>query len=239
MSKRSESAKKIGRKVKERGHAYENVFNTIFYRKADLNFSGSSNDCWVDEDTQQKLSKLKVRGNKVSLKAADTWQFHLGNMPELSDTNHYKKSLVRKIPNGRTKLQTCGTHSKSFEEQLRILKSYSFWEKYLGGDKGDYLCYTNRKGLWRFFSMRDVINFITNNAEWRLLPTGRIKGDFLIFFSENQKTITHKAKGILTFEFRDEDHKQTFVLGAHCGKNGKKFMEILSVNIPFVDLFPD
>lgn len=233
---RSESMRAIGRIVKERGHAYEVVFNSLFHkRQGQLNLSGASSDCFVSgDDILKKLKPLGVEGFNVSLKASDTWQFHLGNIPELSDTRYYKNSLRKVIPEGRSRPETYGTHNKTFEEQKIVLRSRPFWWKYLG--KGDYLCYTNRKGLWRFFSMKSVIDFIVCNTEWRLLDTGRIKGDFKFKINENISEPQYKVmKGIITFEFRDEEHKQNFVLGAHGAKNGLKFMNILSQNIPYVD----
>lgn len=235
-SSRSESMKLIGRVVKERGHAYEVVFNSLFNkRQKQLNFSGASSDCFVSgDDILLKLKPLGVSGESVSLKASDTWQFHLGNLSELSDNKYYKESIKKIIPEGKKKPETCGTHNKTFEEQLKVLKSKDFWWKYLG--KGDYLCYTNRKGLWRFFSMEAIIDFITTHTEWRLLHTGRIKGDYRVDVTDNKGVVVSKLyKGVITFEFRDEEHKQTFVLGAHGAKNGLKFMTILSRYIPYVD----
>jgi hypothetical protein len=233
---RSESMKKIGRVVKERGHAYEVVFNSLFNKRQKLNFSGASSDCFISgDDIEQKLKPLNVNGRLVSLKASNTWQFHLGKIPELSDTDFYKKSLKQIIPAGKSKPETCGRHNISFEKQEVVLRTKSFWKKYFG--KGDYLCYTDRKGLWRFFSMNDVIDFIIENTNWRLLHTGRIKGDYELQVKKANGEVTTKTfKGIITFEFRNEDHKQTFVLGAHGGTNGLKFMEIISSYIPYVDV---
>jgi hypothetical protein len=236
-SSRSESMKLIGRVVKERGHAYEVVFNSLFNkRQKHLNFSGASSDCFVSGDEiLNKLKPLGVKGETVSLKASDTWQFHLGNLTELSDTKYYKNSIRQIIPEGKKKPQTWGQHNKTFDEQLKVLNDKDFWWKYLG--KGDYLCYTNRKGLWRFFSMTSVIEFITTHTEWRLLDTGRIKGDYRVNIKNDKGDSSIKLyKGVITFEFRDEEHKQTFVLGAHGAKNGYKFMTILSSYIPYVDV---
>jgi hypothetical protein len=233
---RSESMSKIGRLVKERGHALEGMFNSLFNRRQkSLNLTGASSDCFItDNDALKSLKPLNVVGNEVSLKASDTWQFHLGVLPELSDIRYYQNSLRKVIPSGRTKEETHGTHNLSFDEQLHVLRSQEFWWKYLG--KGDYLCYTDRMSLWRFFSMKDVINFIIKETHWRLLPTGRIKGDFKVqYVKKNGDTDFKLLKGIITFEYRDDGHN-SFVLGAHGAKNGYRLMKILTENIKYVDI---
>ena len=51
---------KIGRMVKERGHALEGMFNSLFNRRQKtLNLTGASSDCFItDLDTLKKLEKL-------------------------------------------------------------------------------------------------------------------------------------------------------------------------------------
>ena len=153
-SSRSESMSRIGRLVKERGHALEGMFNSLFNRRQrNLNLTGASSDCFItDEDALRLLNPLGVDGNEVSLKASETWQFHLGVLPELSDIRLYQSSLRKVIPVGKRREETYGTHNFTFDEQKLVLRSEEFWWKYLG--KGDYLCYTDRMGLWRFFSMK-------------------------------------------------------------------------------------
>ena len=70
--------------------------------------------------------------------------------------------------------------------------------------------------------MSRVIRFIASNFSWRLLETGRLKGDF-----------TKSGKQIFTYEFRPEDHKKTFVLGAHGGQKGREFRDLMIREIPY------
>ncbi len=84
--------------------------------------------------------------------------------------------------------------------------------------------------------MKDVIEFIIKDTHWRLLPTGRIKGDFKFSFTNTKGETDFKIqKGIITFEYRDDGHK-SFVIGASGANNGLKLMKILSQNINFVDI---
>lgn len=118
----------------------------------------------------------------------------------------------------KNRICTSSDHGIEFKEQIKALKNYSFWKKYLG--KGDILCYRSSENEWIFFNMDDVIIFLTDNFDWRLLETGRIKGDF-------------NGKQYITYEYRPEPHKRTFVLGAHGGKKGREFIQLLLKKIPF------
>jgi len=70
--------------------------------------------------------------------------------------------------------------------------------------------------------MIDVINFIVERCTWRLLSTGRLKGDF------EDKSSKSKKRAILTYEYRTK-HKSYF-LGASGGQ-GKFFIQLLKQNI--------
>jgi len=210
------------REKKLMGHQRESDFNNIFGDKDSvINYSGSTNDCEITDkklmDTLQK--KLHVKSNKVSLKRGDTIQIHLGWIPELTNREHWMAHLTKVQVKNR--VCTTSEHGIPFNDQVLVLKSFDFWKKYLG--KGDILCYSDVENIWFFFNMDDVLNFIINNIEWRLLETGRIKGDF-------------NGRQILTYEYRPESHKRCFVLGAHGGKKGKEFIEILLKNIPYEEV---
>ena len=222
MSKRSETGKKLGRKWKLKGHAHENLFNANFDKRKNINYSEPSSDCEIDDNVLREVASLYAGGRTVSLKSGSTAQFHLGNIPELSDKDFFKASLHKKIV--RNKPATCGVHSRSWAEQLEVLKSPSFWVKYLG--KGDFYVQLERdQKNYAYFSMKDVIRFICERTEWRLLETGRIKGDL------PEKTSGRKAikAAVLTFEYRPEHG--SFVLGAHGGENGYRFCDILKQNL--------
>lgn len=215
MESRLASSKKVG------GHKNEEDFNFLFGdKKAKINYSGPSSDCFIEDLVffDVLVKKLEVLNKNVSLKSGNTIQIHLGWFPELTLRDFWLCNLSKvKVKN---KLCTTSQHGKKFEEeQIVVLKDSSFWRRYLA--KGDILCYRESKKKWVFFNMEHVIDFIIKNFDWRLLPTGRIKGDF-------------EGKQYLTYEYRAENHKKCFVLGAHGGKKGKEFIELLLKKIPFV-----
>jgi hypothetical protein len=216
MTSSQASEKKLG------GHDNERDFNSVFGDKnADINYSGPSSDCVILDESFLNIlkKKLLVKGNNVSLKSKSTIQIHLGLLPELTNMVIWNRSLSQKrMSTG--KICTAGEHGISFRKQEEILKSYAFWDKYLA--KGEILCYRDEGNKWIFFNMEDVINFIISNFVWRLLETGRIKGDC-------------QGKQYLTYEYRSEEHKLCFVLGAHGGHKGKEFIDLLIKNIPYVE----
>jgi hypothetical protein len=209
---------------KIKGHEREKDFNSLFGdASAKINYSGSSADCLVCNIHLRALIKerLGVDSFEVSLKGGVTTQIHLGWIDELTQKSIWDQSLCQIVkPNGRK--CTSGSHGVSFEKQKEVLTSSQFWEKYLG--KGSLLVYTDDEKYWWFFSMKDVINFIVKNFTWRLLETGRIKGDFL------------SKKQIFTYEYRPESHKKTFVLGAHGGQKGKELRDLLINNIKLIQI---
>jgi thiamine pyrophosphokinase len=206
---------------KKLGHAEETMFNVIFGHKKldDMNFSGASEDNLISsniykKEIENKLGKLK--SYTVSLKSGVTWQFHLGRIDELSPLPNLK---VIKTKTGETKV----IHSLSFKQQELILKSKAFWIKRL--KKGELLCYINQNKKYTFFKMDAVIDFICKRVKWRILETGRLKGDIQ---SEGKKY------SILTFEYRVD--KKMFALGAMGGESGLKFFNTLIENINYCEI---
>jgi len=196
--------------VKRRGHQREAIFNQKYGNPYDeINWSGASADCEIHDESLINILKTIIGfpGNGVSLKGGNTIQIHLGHLPELTDR---QALIVEKNNKGQTKVE----HGVSFPEQVSVLKTKSFWNKYFR--KGDILTYSYDNGQHIFFNMNDVINFIITECEWRLLDTGRLKGDFF-------------GQQYLTYEYRNK--KRCFVLGAHGGKKGKQFIELLKNNI--------
>ena len=219
MSKHAMSSQKASH-VKTIGHKREHTFNKKFGDKnADINYSGASSDCEIkDADFLNELKKSISTGSPfVSLKSSRTIQIHLGNIPELTNRSHWNKTL------GKTaKGATTGQHGIPFVDQQKVLKSRSFWNKYL--KKGDVLSYLQKDGSYIFFNMDHVIDFIITNCHWRLLSTGRLKGDF--YNSEKNKSVQY-----LTYEYRSE--KKLFVIGAHGSSKGFEFIQLLKLNLPW------
>ena len=206
---------------KKLGHAEESTFNVIFGDKkvGDMNFSGAAEDNFISNKTyknriEKDLGKLK--DYTVSLKSGVTWQFHIGRIDELSELRKIKISKTR---DDLTKI----VHNIDFNTQLKALSSKSFWNKYL--KKGEILCYINQNKKYTFFKMDDVITFLRKKVEWRLLPTGRLKG----YISFNNRKYS-----LITIEYRDT-HK-SFALGAMGGKSGLKLFEILLGNIKYCEI---
>jgi hypothetical protein len=197
--------------VKMLGHKREAIFNNLYGNPTtQINWSGSSADCLIE--SKKLLATLDQsigsQSNKVSVKGGSTIQIHLGKLPELTDRAKFN---VTKNHKG----QTVVDHGISFADQKAQLKSKDFWDTYLR--KGDVIAWSiDDKGKFAFFNMDNIIDFIIDNCNWRLLPTGRLKGDFF-------------GKQYLTYEYRKK--KDMFVLGAHGGKKGKEFINLLMNNI--------
>ena len=198
--------------VKKRGHLRESHFNSMYGDpSAIINWSGANADCLIRDESLISILKTKIEplSNEVSLKGGNTIQIHLGKIPELTDIENY---IVTKTNNGQTKVD----HGIDFSEQVKALKTKDFWDKYFR--KGDILSYSYDDGQYIFFSMSEVIDFIISNCEWRLLETGRLKGDFF-------------GRQYLTYEYRKK--KNLFVIGAHGGNKGRQFINLLKDNIRF------
>ena len=206
--------------VKRRGHAREIKFNELFgSSEYEVNFSGATADCNISNHSL--ISELRAAqilkdgvSPEVSLKGGNTIQIHLGNIPELTNPDYEVYKLGHTVVN----------HKKTFSEQVDELKKASFWQKYL--KKGNLLCYYDDNYSWVFFDMEEVIDFITKNTEWRILNTGRLKGDLPI-------SPSGKMTQIFTHEYRSK--KRSFVLGAHGSTKGKQFINVLKNNINFLE----
>ena len=207
--------------VKRSGHKKEQEFNQKFGDpNAKINTSGASADCHIQASNPagkmllESLEKaIASKSNSVSLKSSNTIQIHLGNLSELTDKNGYK---VGQTPDGHTSVD----HGISFSDQEKQLRNKSFWDKYLR--KGDILSYRQKNGSHVFFNMDAVIDFIVSKCTWRILATGRLKGDF---YDSSRKSV----KQYLTYEYRSK--KNAFVLGAHGGKKGYEFIQLLKLNL--------
>lgn len=209
--------------IKNLGHAEETTFNALFGDKnnRELNHSGASQDNVITDPTY-KLEVSKALGRlkyySVSLKSGKTWQFHLGQLKELSDP---KKIQISKTVKGETRI----VHSYDFNNQLNILRTKEFWDHYLG-KKSELLCYNDKQKCYTFFKMDNVTKLIAEKTEWKILNTGRLKGSLYL---------KNKKYTILTFEYRTD--KNQFALGASGGQNGFRLFQILKENLIFSEIF--
>jgi len=205
-AKRIQSCTLIGGAKKRIGHTRETMFNTQFGNAENAISYKAEADCTLSYDCEDSKpiidmirEKLKIYSNSVaiSLKSGKNLQFTLGNIPEITDVS----------------------------DKIIAMKSPSLWNKYLKKSESkhpaDVLVYNDSlKNKWVFFAMDDVVNYIVNSASWRLLVTGRIKGDFKI----NEKD----SRQFLTYEYRPN---KGYLLGANGGQGGK-FIDLLTKNIP-------
>jgi len=180
----------------------------------------SSREIIINKVAHAEISKTIGTEGALMLRVGKNWQFHLGDLPEIGSTSYFAKSIKSvKIKN---KLLECGTYDKDWDTQVKLLKSLSFWEKYFC--KGNNVfCFSNDNYEYFFFNIHDMVQYITTNTKWRLLETGRIKGDL---FLDDRTSLT-----IFTIEFRNESHKKCFAFGAHGGGKGIQLFLILLRNI--------
>ena len=143
----------------------------------------------------------------------------------LTKIKNYKNTTVV-IGNSVSKIHAVNrdleTYDKDWDTQIKQLKSFSFWEKYFCKSHNVF-CFSNDNYEYFFFNIHDMVQYIITNTKWRLLETGRIKGDL---FLEDGTSIT-----IFTIEFRNESHKKCFAFGAHGGGKGIQLFLILLRNI--------
>ena len=205
--KRKASCKLVGGAKKRGGHGLEKVFDEAVGVCSTTTSTKAEADCTIDRQNPRGkvlVDKLEAKLGALtslhcSLKSGNNLQFTLGNIPEITDAS----------------------------DKLAAMSQRTLWEKYLGKSKSnkpaELLVYRNADS-WTFFKMSDVLDFIVKNSTWRLLETGRLKGDF--------KDDTKKGfSQYLTYEYRTT-HKSYF-LGANGGK-GKPFIELLKKNLQYV-----
>ncbi len=194
--KRSAACKAVGGAKKRAGHAREREFNAKFdVVDQKITYGAESDSVVTNPDYTSVLgSILGVDSFATSIKSGKNLQFILGRVPEVVEGS----------------------------EDLSVFSDPEFWWKYLGKSKSnrpaDLLAYWS-EDEWAFFRMKDVIDFICSNFTWRLLPTGRIKGDCM-------------GTQYLTYEVRPQ--KGQFV-GAN-GNKGEPLIRLLQKHIPVLEI---
>lgn len=202
--KRKASCKAIGSEKKKAGHKREELFGERFCDDKPITYKAESDKIITNQELLRKLSYEigPLKDGATSIKGGNNIQFTLGRIPELTDPSVDKLSEISKR---------------------------KIWEKYLGKyhseSPASILCYKS-DNIWIFFNMNDVIEFIVTNVKWRLLNTGRIKGDFK---DSSKKGLSQ----YLTYEYR-RTHDSHF-LGAN-GNRGRPFINLLKANIRFTEV---
>ena len=140
------------------------------------------------------------------LKSGKNWQFHLGNFSPYTEkwgiVFHDYGKIVK--------------YNEIEEDILSDFKSENFLRSFML--KGNFFVVYDAPN-WLIFDSQDIIDVMQDSEQvkWRILESGRIKGDFH----------TEKLKRtIFTLEYRAEIHKKQFVFGAHGGGAGERFKNL-------------
>lgn len=155
--------------------------------------------------------------SSFSLKVGANWQFRLGRFDELDDIGY---DLINDGKIVRYKLKD--RISELFYSGL-MFRKYAFPETI-------FICRDELS--WVLFNSNEIIEYVVSNIRVRVLDTGRIKVDLM-------DQTTGKYKSVFTLEYRSENHKKSFVFGAHGGGVGKRLYQILrnNCNYNLLDVF--
>jgi hypothetical protein len=178
-----------------------------FFRKQCTNDDGR-----IKKEFLVGLSNQYSEGSFV-LKSGSNWQFHLGSFsPYTENWGAQYLNLGKTIK-----------YSETDEQIISDLRSDAFLRSFIL--KGNFFCIYDSPS-WLIFDSEDIILMLqdSNQVVWRVLDSGRIKGD--ICLSGVKRTI-------FTLEYRAEDHKRQFVLGAHGGGAGNRLKNILKSKLFF------
>jgi hypothetical protein len=200
--KRKASCKAVGGEKKRTGHKREDIFGERFCDPTATTYKAEADKTITNKDLLAALDAGigPIKTGATSLKSGNSLQFTLGNIPEITNS----------------------------DDKLAAMSTRALWERYLAkshsGNPASVLCYKHENG-WTLFNMDDVLDFIATQATWRLLVTGRIKGDFKDRSSKGYSQY-------LTYEYRP---KKGYFLGAN-GKKGKPFIALLKANLRSVEI---
>jgi len=160
----------------------------------------------------QGLTNQKSNGT-YTLKSGKNWQFHLGSFSPFTEnwgTQYLNggKTMKYKLPD---------------EDIILDLRSEKFIRSFIF--KGNFFAVYDAPN-WLIFDSQDLIELLQDSerTKWRLLESGRIKGDI---------NIEAYKRTIFTMEYRAEEHKKQFVFGAHGGGAGERFKNILKKSLFF------
>lgn len=147
------------------------------------------------------LKNQNLEGTYV-LKSGKNWQFHLGNF-----SPYTKKWGVHFLQQGKIVKYQIDNKDIFFDFRSEVfLRTFML--------KGNFFVVYDTTD-WLIFDSQDIIDLMqdSNIVKWRILDSGRVKGDF--YKNDSKRTI-------FTLEFRAEKHKKQFVFGAHGGGAGEK-----------------
>lgn len=200
--KRIDSCREIGEKVRRIGHAREVQFKRQFSVISELKSPSYKAEADASFDTSHPIheilvDKLKVTGTTCSLKSGRNIQFILGSLDQIEISKESVEQLNNDIELSKSLLQLYLRKSKS-DHPAELLVYY-------------------QDHAWVFFSMKDVIEYVSTRCRWRLTPSGRsLKGDLCDWSKKGKRQY-------LTIEKRRG--KGTF-FGAN-GNRGRPFIDLL------------
>ena len=166
------------------------------------------------EESIELVQPSKTLLNRtVLIKAGKNWQFRLGRILEIEE------QVEDYIEGG--KMIRFGATSKIEDIVLtkEFLTKYAFHTD----------LFIARDGLlWQVFTSSDIISLLLENCTVRVLPSGRVKFDLHYQGKTN--------RGIMTIEYRAEEHKKSWVFGAHGGGSGEKLRKLLEESLLYTEL---
>lgn len=201
--KRRASCKAVGSEKKKTGHHREDLFGLRFCDPTAITYKAEADKIITNESLLKQLGTCfgSLPSGAVSIKSGKNLQFTLGRIPEIENA----------------------------DDKLSAIKEAALWEKYLAKTHSavpaSILCYKTPTE-WIFFRMSDVVQFIVERATWRVLSSGRIKGDF----ADNSRS---GSSQYLTYEYRPTHG--SYFLGAN-GNKGKPFIDLLRANLRFIEV---
>ena len=149
----------------------------------------------------------------VIVKSGMNWQFRLGKFEELIKYVDDIRAEGKLVVYRDTYALMSVVHSEEF------LKKYAFTSTFFVARCDD---------KWQIFLSEDIIKLIQSKFQVRILPSGRIKFDY----QGNSKAM----QGVMTIEYRAEEHKKSFVFGAHGGGSGQKLRSIFAEELIFTEV---
>jgi hypothetical protein len=172
----------------------------------------TNKDGFIKEELLIGLTNQFSEGSFV-LKSGSNWQFHLGSF-----SPYIENWGVNYLDRGR-KIEFAEYHDNIIAElrSTAFIKSFIFKENFFCVYDAPY---------WLIFDRIDLLEMLqdANQVNWRVLESGRIKGD--IYIEDSKRTV-------FTMEYRAEEHKKQFVLGAHGGGAGERLKNILKDKLFF------
>jgi hypothetical protein len=163
----------------------------------------------IDERYLRGLTNPIQQGT-YTMKTGKNWQFHLGKIGNYLDAWNYSLTPCKKIV----------SFGVPEERVIADIQSEKFIRSYIL--KSNYLVTADNHN-WLIFNSEEILQLLMNPEilEWRILKSGRVKGDI---------HSTWGKRSIFTIEYRAEEHKQSFVIGAHGGGAGERLHSFLKEN---------